>query len=178
MFKEVIALIDTDLEDPVKVLLAITYDEAKLTFNTQTDDFKPVLTVLIFNFIVNPRNQAAFKISPADYPLVKDFNRIMLNCAFNQLFKIDDELKYFNPIISECNAVLKSTMEDMILSLPSNLSSLVLNYFETYIYQTPFLFYFDAACLIDALTSRELLKFDSREEKHRKSLKRKRFVLY
>ena len=61
----------------IKIILKIVDDNVKNTFKIDQDNFSPLYTCYIFNFIISPRMMEYYDISPQKYLLVKNVNRII-----------------------------------------------------------------------------------------------------
>ena len=61
----------------LKLLIKLVNDKVKQHFTIDETNYAPVFTVLFFNFLISPRIQEIYNISPSKYPTIKNLNRII-----------------------------------------------------------------------------------------------------
>ena len=116
-FDEMIDGFRKNLPYILKIVLKLIYTSVRKYFTIEKDNYRPLNTALIFNFIVNPRVQEIFSIHPAKYKFIRTLNRLLCNTCFNTLFLEKDELFKFNQHIESNNNKLKIFFEKFIISI-------------------------------------------------------------
>lgn len=61
----------------LKLLIKLVNDKVKLHFTIEETNYAPVFTVLFFNFLISPRIQEIYNISPSKNITIKNLNRII-----------------------------------------------------------------------------------------------------
>ena len=116
-FDEMIDGFRKNLPYILRIVLKLIYTIIRKYFTIEKDNYRPLNTALIFNFIVNPRVQEIFSIHPAKYKFIRTLNRLLCNTCFNTLFIEKDELFKFNEYIERNNKKLKKFFEKFIISI-------------------------------------------------------------
>ena len=101
----------------LKIILKIIYTSVRKHFTIEKDNYRPLNTALIFNFIVNPRIQSLYSINPSKYKFIRTLNRLLCNTCFNTPFIEKDELSRFNKCIESNNLKLKNFFQKFIISI-------------------------------------------------------------
>ena len=101
----------------LKIILKIIYTSVRKYFTIEKDNYRPLNTALIFNFIVNPRIQSLYSINPSKYKFIRTLNRLLSNTCFNTPFVEKDELSRFNKCIESNNLKLKNFFQKFIISI-------------------------------------------------------------
>ena len=101
----------------LKIILKIIYTSVRKHFTIEKDNYRPLNTALIFNFIVNPRIQSLYSINPSKYKFIRTLNRLLCNTCFNTPFIEKDELYRFNKCIESNNLKLKNFFQKFIISI-------------------------------------------------------------
>ena len=101
----------------LKIMLKIIYTSIRKYFTIEKDNFRPLNTALIFNFLVNPRIQIIYSINPAKYKFIRTLNRLLCNTCFNTPFINSDSLSKFNKHIESNHQKLKIFIEKFIISI-------------------------------------------------------------
>ena len=135
---------------PLKILLKILYESVGDHFTIEKDNYGPLYTSLIFNFLISPRIQMLYSINPLNCVFVRSLNRLLRNTCFNFKFAEGDPLCVFNDSIEKNNIKLKKLIKDQIISITitdkekDSLSDL---FTEKYLIYPKFLFYWDSKLL-------------------------------
>jgi hypothetical protein len=116
-FDEMISGFKQHLPYILKIILKIIYTSVKNHFTIEKDNFRPLNTTLIFNFIVNPRIQDIYSINPGKYKFVRTLNRLLCNTCFNTPFIPNDSLSKFNKYIESNHQKLSIFIQKFIISI-------------------------------------------------------------
>ena len=116
-FDEMISGFKQHLPYILKIILKIIYTSVKQHFTIEKDNFRPLNTTLIFNFIVNPRIQEIYSINPGKYKFVRTLNRLLCNTCFNTQFIPNDSLSKFNKYIESNHQKLSIFIQKFIISI-------------------------------------------------------------
>ena len=101
----------------LKIILKLIYKSVRKYFTIEKDNYRPLNTALIFNFIVNPRIQSIYSINPSKYKFIRTLNRLFCNTCFNIPFNEKDHLSRFNKYIESNNLKLKNYFQKFIISI-------------------------------------------------------------
>ena len=146
-------IIDTlskKIPDVLKILLKLLYESVMEHFTIEKDNYSPLYTSLIFNFLISPRIQMLYSINPLNCVFVRSLNRILRNTCFNSKFTEGDILCAFNESIETNYKKLQKLIKDKIISIVINddiKNSLKDLFTEKYIIYPKFLFYWDSQLL-------------------------------
>ena len=147
-FDEMISGLKQHLPYILKIILKIIYTSVKKHFTIEKDNFRPLNTTLIFNFIVNPRIQEIYSINPGKYKFVRTLNRLLCNTCFNTQFIPNDSLSKFNKYIESNHQKLSIFIEKFIISIDEEKEEekiKIKNIFNEKFAEYPkFFFYWDA----------------------------------
>ena len=146
----IIDTLSTKIPDVLKILLKLLYESVRQRFTIEKDNYSPLYTSLIFNFLISPRIQMLYSINPLNCVFVRSLNRILRNTCFNSKFTEGDSLYEFNNSIETNYKKLQKLIEDKILSIVINdeiKNSLKDLFTEKYIIYPKFLFYWDSQLL-------------------------------
>ena len=152
---EIIDTMSLKIPDVLQILLKLLYDSVNQHFTIEKDNYSPLYTSLIFNFIISPRIQMLYSINPLNCVFVRSLNRLLRNTCFNFKFAEGDELYDFNDIIEINNKKMKDFINEKIISIniddkvKKSLSNL---FTEQYIIYPRFLFYWDSQLLCATIT--------------------------
>ena len=116
-------IIDTlskKIPDVLKILLKLLYESVNKHFTIEKDNYSPLYTSLIFNFLISPRIQMLYSINPLNCVFVRSLNRLLRNTCFNFKFADEDPLAVFNDIIEKNYKKLKQLIKDKIISININ----------------------------------------------------------
>ena len=143
------------IPDVLRILLKLLYDSVNKHFTIDKDNYGPLYTSLIFNFLISPRIQMLYSISPLNCIFVRSLNRLLRNTCFNYKFADGDPLCVFNDLIEKNNTKLKQFIKDKIISI--NINDKVKNslsdlFTEKYLIYPKFLFYWDSQLLCATIT--------------------------
>ena len=161
---EIIDTMSKKIPNVLKILLKLLYDSVNQHFTIEKDNYGPLYTSLIFNFLISPRIQMLYSISPLNCIFVRNLNRLLRNTCFNFKFTEGDDLYKFNDIIEENNKKMKDFINDKIISI--NIDEKVKNslsnlFTEKYLIYPKFLFYWDSQLLCATITGGvdQMIKF-------------------
>ena len=135
----------------IRILLKLLYSSIRNVFTIDKDNYYPLYTALIFNFIISPRVQMLYSMNPTRLTFLRSLNRLIRNTCFNFKFDDKDSLAKFNESIEENNKKLKNFIEEKIISINENdddvKNSLRDLFTEKNIIYPKFLFYVDSELL-------------------------------
>jgi hypothetical protein len=161
---EIIDTMSKKIPNVLKILLKLLYDSVNQHFTIEKDNYGPLYTSLIFNFLISPRIQMLYSISPLNCVFVRNLNRLLRNTCFNFKFTEGDDLYNFNDIIEENNKKMKDFINEKIISI--NIDEKVKNslsnlFTEKYLIYPRFLFYWDSQLLCATITGGvdQMIKF-------------------
>jgi hypothetical protein len=151
-------IIDTlskKIPEVLKILLKLLYESVNKHFTIDKDNYGPLYTSLIFNFLISPRIQMLYSINPLNCIFVRSLNRLLRNTCFNFKFADGDPLAVFNDNIEKNHKKLKQLIKDKIISI--NINDKVKNslrdlFTEKYLIYPRFLFYWDSQLLCATIT--------------------------
>ena len=146
----IIDTLSTKIPDVLKILLKLLYESVRQRFTIEKDNYSPLYTSLIFNFLISPRIQMLYSINPLNCVFVRSLNRILRNTCFNSKFTEGDSLYAFNNNIEANYKKLQKLIREKIISIEINdeiKNSLKDLFTEKYIIYPKFLFYWDSQLL-------------------------------
>ena len=152
---EIIDTLSSKIPDVLRILLKLLYDSVNEHFTIEKDNYGPLYTSLIFNFLISPRIQMLYSINPLNCVFIRDLNRLLRNTCFNFKFAETDKLSVFNDIIEKNNKKMKDFINEKIISITINDSvknSLKDLFTEKYLIYPKFLFYWDSQLLCGTIT--------------------------
>jgi hypothetical protein len=100
----------------VKITLKLIHQTVIDVYKISPDNYAPVLTALIFNFVISPKMQEIYKTSPLKNLMIRNLNRLIRNICFNEKFKEDDGLSHYNSIIEVSHLHTRLTIEKILSS--------------------------------------------------------------
>ena len=101
----------------IRILLKLLHNSIKKYFTIEEDNYNPLYTALIFNFIISPRIQMLYSLNPLKINFLRSFNRLLRNTCFNFKFNENDELSKFNDSIELNNIKMKNFINEKIISI-------------------------------------------------------------
>jgi len=144
---EIIEQLNNTIPLVLKIILKLLYNAVIKQFTIDKENYAPLYTSLMFNFILNPRVQLLYSINPMNILLVRSLNRLVRNTCFNYKFSPTDELNSFNDLIEVNHKKLKKFMVENIIEIDENdiktKNSLRDLFTEKYLVYPNFLFYYD-----------------------------------
>ena len=146
----IIDTLSTKIPDVLKILLKILYESVNEHFTIEKNNYSPLYTSLIFNFLISPRIQMLYSINPLNCIFVRSLNRILRNTCFNSKFAEGDSLYEFNESIEINYKKLQKLINEKIISIEINddiKNSLKDLFTEKYLIYPKFLFYWDSQLL-------------------------------
>ena len=156
LMSEMISKLTLTIPNVLKILLKLVYINVRKVFTIEEDNFAPLYTLLIFNFIISPRVQNIYNINSMKCAFVRSLNRLIRNTCYNFHFDAKDPLSPFNELIEENNKKLKSFVEGCIMSIDENdegvKKSLSDLFTEKYLIYPKFLFYWDSQLICSSIT--------------------------
>ena len=146
-----IANLKKTIPDVLKILLKLLYDSVISHFTIEKDNYGPLYTTLIFNFIINPKIQYIYNINSSNNTFIRTLNRLLRNACFNFKFSEEDQLKNYNDIIEPNHLKIKKFMKENIIGINIKdnkvKSSLGDIFNEKFLLYPKFLFYMDSNIL-------------------------------
>ena len=146
----IIDTLSTKIPDVLKILLKLLYESVNQHFTIEKNNYSPLYTSLIFNFLISPRIQMLYSINPLNCIFVRSLNRILRNTCFNSKFTEGDSLYEFNESIEINYKKLQKLIKEKIISIDINddiKNSLKDLFTEKYLIYPKFLFYWDSQLL-------------------------------
>ena len=155
LVSEIIDSLSKKIPDILKILLKLLYESVNQHFTIEKDNYGPLYTSLIFNFLISPRIQMLYSINPLNCAFIRSLNRLLRNTCFNFKFAESDQLSDFNDIIEKNNKKLKEFIKEKIISIVIDekvKNSLKDLFTEKYLIYPRFLFYWDSQLLCATIT--------------------------
>jgi len=152
---EIIDNMSIKIPEVLKILLKILYESVNEHFTIEKDNYGPLYTSLIFNFLISPRIQMLYSINPLNCIFVRSLNRLLRNTCFNFKFSKGDALYHFNDKIEILNKKMKNFIQEKIISIVIDdkvKNSLKDLFTEKYLIYPRFLFYWDSQLLSATIT--------------------------
>jgi hypothetical protein len=151
LFDEINKGLTENIPHVIRILLKLLHNSIKKFFTIDENNFGPLYTALIFNFIISPRVQMLYSINPLNCTYIRSLNRLMRNTCFNFKFDKNDELSKFNDSIEKNNKKLKGFISEKIIAIKETddevKESLNNLFTEKYLIYPKFLFYVDSNLL-------------------------------
>ena len=101
----------------LRIILKIIYTSIRKYFTIEENNFRPLNTVLIFNFISSPRIQSIYSLNPSKYKYIRTLNRLLCNTCFNIPFNETDELYKYNQLVENNHQKLNLFFQKFIISI-------------------------------------------------------------
>ena len=143
----------------IRILLKLLNNSIKNFFTIDKENYSPLYTALIFNFIISPRIQMIYSINPLKVTFLRSLNRLIRNTCFNYKFDQNDTLAKFNTSIEINNGKLQDFVKEKIISINESddevKNSLKDLFTEKYIIYPKFLFYVDSTLLCGTIKGGE-----------------------
>ncbi len=162
---EFLSRLKFDIPHVLKILLKILYESIKSHFTIEEDNYGPLYTTLIFNFIISPRVQSIY-LHKIDSNLIRCLNRLLRNTCFNFKFPEQDPLKEFNDVVEKNHLKIKKFFKDHIIEIEiddENVKNSLGDIFnEKYMIYPNFLFHLDIDILRESMKREE--SEDSKDE--------------
>ena len=151
LFEEINKGLTENIPHVLRILLKLLYNSIKKYFTIEENNYSPLYTALIFNFIISPRVQMLYSINPLNCTFIRSLNRLMRNTCFNFKFDKNDDLSKFNDSIEQNNQKLKQFINEKIIAINESddeVKELLNNLFsEKYLIDPKFFFYVDSNLL-------------------------------
>jgi hypothetical protein len=151
LFEEINKGLTENIPHVLRILLKLLYNSIKKHFTIEDNNYSPLYTALIFNFIISPRVQMLYSINALYCTFIRSLNRLMRNTCFNFKFDKNDELSKFNDSIEINNQKLKEFVNEKIIAINESddevKESLNNLFTEKYLIYPKFLFYVDSSLL-------------------------------
>ena len=152
---EIIENLNNTIPLVLKILLKLLYNGVIKYFTIDKNNYAPLYTSLMFNFILSPRVQDLYSINPMNILLVRSLNRLIRNTCFNYKFTPTDELNQFNDLIELNHKKLTKFIVENIIEIDDNdkkiKNSLKDLFTEKYLVYPNFLFYYDSELLCSTI---------------------------
>ena len=159
LFEEINKGLNDNIPHVLRILLKLLHNSIKNVFTIEEDNYSPLYTALIFNFIISPRVQMLYSINPLNCNYIRALNRLMRNTCFNFKFNKTDELSKFNDSIDINNKKIQKFINEKIISIKetdNEIKDSLSNLFtEKYLIYPKFLFYVDSALLCGTIQGGE-----------------------
>ena len=167
----IIDTLSNNIPDVLKILLKLLYESVNKHFTIEKNNYSPLYTSLIFNFLISPRIQMLYSINPLNCVFVRSLNRILRNTCFNSKFTEGDSLFEFNEGIESNYNKLQKLINDKIISIVINddiKNSLKDIFTEKYIIYPKFLFYWDSQLLCATIDGgvEQIISFEELKSTH------------
>ena len=117
LFDEINKGLTENIPHVIRILLKLLHNSIKKFFTIDENNYGPLYTALIFNFIISPRVQMLYSINPLNCTYIRSLNRLMRNTCFNFKFDKNDELSKFNDSIEKNNKKLKGFISEKIIAI-------------------------------------------------------------
>ena len=150
LFDEINKGLIDNIPHVLRILLKLLHESVNKIFKIEEDNYSPLYTALIFNFIISPRVQMLYSLNPLKISFLRSLNRLIRNTCFNFKFDEKDILAPFNNSIEKNNKKLQAFIKEKIISITSDdevKNSLKDLFTEKYIIYPKFLFYVDSILL-------------------------------
>ena len=150
LFDEINKGLIDNIPHVLRILLKLLHESVNKIFKIEEDNYSPLYTALIFNFIISPRVQMLYSLNPLKISFLRSLNRLIRNTCFNFKFDEKDILAPFNNSIEKNNKKLQAFIKEKIISITSDdevKNSLKDLFTENYIIYPKFLFYVDSILL-------------------------------
>ena len=159
LFDEINKGLYENIPHVIRILLKLLYTSIRKYFTIEEDNYNPLYTALIFNFIISPRIQMLYSMNPTKITFLRSLNRLIRNTCFNFKFNENDALSKFNKSIEINNKKLKDFIHEKIILIneeDEDVKNSLKNLFtEKYIIYPKFLFYVDSTYLIGTIKGGE-----------------------
>ena len=155
LMNEMIDKLTKTIPNVLKILLKLVYIYVRQTFTIEENNYAPLYTLLIFNFIISPRVQSIYSINSMKCTFIRSLNRLIRNTCYNFLFDEKDPLHPFNELVTSNNKKLKNFVENSIMSITESdevKGSLSNLFTEQYLIYPKFLFYWDSQLICSSIT--------------------------
>lgn len=156
LMNEMINKLTLTIPNVLKILLKLVYINVRKVFTIEEDNYAPLYTLLIFNFIISPRVQNIYSINSMKNTFIRSLNRLIRNTCYNFHFDEKDPLSPFNELIEANNKKLKNFVDSCIMSINQNdegvKKSLSDLFTEKYLIYPKFLFYWDSQLICSSIT--------------------------
>ena len=148
---EIIDKLNDTIPHVLKIFLKLLYNGVIKYFTIDKNNYAPLYTSLMFNFILSPRVQTLYSINPMNYLLVRSLDRLVRNTCFNYKFNSTDDLHNCNDLIEINHKKLTKFMVENIINIDENdikiKNSLKDLFTEKYLVYPNCLFYYDIQLL-------------------------------
>ena len=135
-------------------MLKLLYESVLEHFTIEKDNYGPLYTTLIFNFVMSPRVQMIYNIGTPNSNFMRSLNRLLRNACFNFKFTEEDQLCEFNEIIEKNHLKMKNFIKENIIGIniqDSKVKSSLGDIFtEKYLIYPTFLFYLDCNIIFES----------------------------
>ena len=151
LFDEISKGLMDNVPHVIRILLKLLHNSIRKFFTIEEENYSPLYTALIFNFIISPRVQMLYSINPLKITFLRSLNRLIRNTCFNFKFAENDALALFNETVEINNKKLQNFVKEKIISINESdddvKNSLKDLFTEKYIIYPKFLFYVDSTLL-------------------------------
>jgi hypothetical protein len=159
LFEEINKGLNENIPHVIRILLKLLHNSIKKFYTIDEDNYSPLYTALIFNFIISPRVQMLYSINPLNCTYIRSLNRLLRNTCFNFKFGDTDDLCKFNDSIEVNNKKLQNFVNEKIIAIKEtddDVKESLNNLFtEKYLIYPKFLFYVDSSLLCGTINGGE-----------------------
>ena len=159
LFEEINKGLNENIPHVIRILLKLLHNSIKKFYTIDEDNYSPLYTALIFNFIISPRVQMLYSINPLNCTYIRSLNRLLRNTCFNFKFGDTDDLCKFNDSIEVNNKKLQNFVKEKIIAIKEtddDVKESLNNLFtEKYLIYPKFLFYVDSSLLCGTINGGE-----------------------
>ena len=117
LFEEINKGLNENIPHVIRILLKLLHNSIKKFYTIDEDNYSPLYTALIFNFIISPRVQMLYSINPLNCTYIRSLNRLLRNTCFNFKFGDTDDLCKFNDSIEVNNKKLQNFVNEKIIAI-------------------------------------------------------------
>ena len=163
---EFITKLKKTIPEVLKILLKLLYESVRKHFTIEKDNYGPLYTTLIFNFIINPKIQFIYNINSSNNKFIRTLNRLLRNACFNFKFNEEDQLNIYNDIIEKNYLKIKNFIKENIIGINIEdnkvKSSLGDIFTEKFLICPKFLFYLDSNNLFQSSQKKagDMIKYE------------------
>lgn len=143
----------------IRILLKLLDNSIRNVFTIEPDNYSPLYTALIFNFLISPRIQILYSLNPLKLNFVRSLNRLIRNTCYDSKFEEKDPLSKFNDSVEKYAKQFQKFAKEKIIDINDNdddvKNSLRDIFTEKYIIYPKFLFYVDSSLLCGTIQGGE-----------------------
>ena len=96
------------------LILKCIYDSSKEVFKLEEGNYFGCYMFLFFSFLCSPRIEALYQIKAGIDKKVNIINKMIMNVCYNQMFKEEKDMLFFNECIGTLNDKLNKTFDKLL----------------------------------------------------------------